>query len=78
MLTSGPSTGGLCLEAWVRAGPYYRAEFHFMAGWIALRFLADPARALEHFTHVDEGSNVTVRVGCQKLPSASMLTRLGS
>ena len=26
--------------------PYYRAEFHFMAGWIALRFLADPATAL--------------------------------
>jgi soluble lytic murein transglycosylase len=22
---------------------YYRAELHFMAGWIALRFLADPA-----------------------------------
>ena len=21
------------------ANPYYRAEYHFMAGWIALRFL---------------------------------------
>ena len=38
------------------ANPYYRAEFHFMAGWIALRFLADPATALEHFAHVDEGT----------------------
>jgi soluble lytic murein transglycosylase-like protein len=39
------------------ANPYYRAEFHFMAGWIALRFLSDPSRALEHFRHVDEGSS---------------------
>jgi soluble lytic murein transglycosylase len=38
------------------ANPYYRAEFHFMAGWIALRFLGDPAAALEHFNHIDEGS----------------------
>ena len=38
------------------ANPYYRAEFHFMAGWIALRFLADPATALKHFAHVDYGS----------------------
>ena len=36
--------------------PYYRAEFHFMAGWIALRFLTDPATALEHFAHIDDGS----------------------
>jgi soluble lytic murein transglycosylase len=39
------------------ANPYYRAEFHFMAGWIALRFLADPATARAHFAHIDEGSN---------------------
>jgi soluble lytic murein transglycosylase len=38
------------------ANPYYRAEFHFMAGWIALRFLSDPTTALAHFEHVDEGS----------------------
>ena len=37
------------------ANPYYRAELHFMAGWIALRFLADPAAALKHFAHVDDG-----------------------
>jgi soluble lytic murein transglycosylase len=38
------------------ANAYYRAEFHFMAGWIALRFLANPASALEHFAHIDDGS----------------------
>jgi soluble lytic murein transglycosylase len=38
------------------ANPYYRADFHFMPGWIALRFLADPATALQHFARVDEGS----------------------
>jgi soluble lytic murein transglycosylase len=38
------------------ANLYYRAEFHFMAGWIALRFLGDPATALEHFAHIDDGS----------------------
>ncbi len=32
--------------------PYYRAEFHFLAGWIALRFLDAPTTALEHFAHV--------------------------
>jgi peptidoglycan lytic transglycosylase len=39
------------------ANPYYRAEFHFMQGWIALRFLSDPIKALRHFGKVDEGSN---------------------
>jgi soluble lytic murein transglycosylase len=43
-------------EAAPPANPYYRAEFHFMAGWIALRFLADPTTAIEHFARVDEGS----------------------
>jgi peptidoglycan lytic transglycosylase len=38
------------------ANIYYRAEYHFMAGWIALRFLHDPTTALDHFIHVDEGS----------------------
>src|SRR5262249_14902314 len=35
--------------------PYYQSEFHFMAGWIALRFLGDPAVALDHFAHIDDG-----------------------
>jgi soluble lytic murein transglycosylase len=42
-------------EAAAPANPYYRAEFHFMSGWIALRFLSDPITALRHFAKVDEG-----------------------
>ena len=38
------------------ANLYYRAEYHFIAGWIALRFLNDPAAASEHFAHIDEGT----------------------
>jgi soluble lytic murein transglycosylase len=38
------------------ANPYYRAETHFMAGWIALRFLNDPTTALTHFAHIDDGA----------------------
>jgi len=44
-------------EAAAPANPYYRAEFHFMPGWIALRFLSDPITALRHFAKVDEGTN---------------------
>jgi soluble lytic murein transglycosylase len=44
-------------EAAAPANPYYRAEFHFMAGWIALRFLSDPITALQHFAKIDEGSS---------------------
>ena len=43
-------------EAALPANRYYRAEYHFMAGWIALRFLDDPNTALKHFTHIDDGS----------------------
>jgi soluble lytic murein transglycosylase len=48
---------GVVSQAAAPANPYYRAEFHFMQGWIALRFLSDPITALRHFTKVDEGSN---------------------
>ena len=44
-------------EAAGPANPYYRAEFHFMPGWIALRFLSDPITALRHFAKIDEGSS---------------------
>ncbi len=40
-------------DAAAPANKYYRAEFHFMAGWIALRFLNDPTAALTHFAHVE-------------------------
>jgi soluble lytic murein transglycosylase len=33
----------------------YRAEQHFTAGWIALRFLHDPAAALAHFARIADG-----------------------
>ena len=36
------------------ANPYYRAEAHFIAGWIALRFLDDPKAAFAHFAHIDD------------------------
>jgi peptidoglycan lytic transglycosylase len=43
-------------QAALPSNPYYRAELHFLAGWIALRFLADPITAFEHFARVDDGS----------------------
>jgi peptidoglycan lytic transglycosylase len=42
-------------DATLPANPYYRAEQHFMAGWIALRFLNNPNAALANFIHVDDG-----------------------
>src|SRR5260370_37956962 len=47
---------GIVRDAARPADEYYRAEAHFMAGWIALRFLNDPATAIAHFAHVDDGS----------------------
>ena len=35
----------------------YRAESQFTAGWIALRFLNDPATALTHFAKIGHASN---------------------
>ncbi|MBM3573968.1 MAG: lytic transglycosylase domain-containing protein, partial [Alphaproteobacteria bacterium] len=35
----------------------YRAEWHFTAGWIALRYLNDPATAYEHFKLIGEGQD---------------------
>lgn len=43
-------------DAAMPANPNYRAEAHFMAGWIALRFRNDAATAQTHFAHVDDGS----------------------
>lgn len=43
------------------ANDYYRADVHFMCGWIALRYLHDPKTAASHFARIDEGaSNPTV------------------
>jgi soluble lytic murein transglycosylase len=38
------------------ANEYYRADFHFMSGWIALRYLNEPMTAQRYFRHVDDGS----------------------
>jgi soluble lytic murein transglycosylase len=44
------------------ANQYYRSDFHFMCGWIALRYLDDPAKAAKHFARIDESSpNPTVQ-----------------
>ena len=42
------------------ANPYYRADFYFMAGWIALRFLSDPVTALAHFSQIDTGASAPI------------------
>ncbi len=44
-------------DAALPANEYYRADFHFMSGWIALRYLNEPARARAHFTHIDDGAS---------------------
>jgi soluble lytic murein transglycosylase len=38
----------------------YRAEHQFTAGWIALRFLKDPATALPHFARIAEDSEQSI------------------
>jgi soluble lytic murein transglycosylase len=44
-------------EAAPPANEYYRADFHFMTGWIALRYLNDPLTARAHFAHIDDGAS---------------------
>jgi soluble lytic murein transglycosylase len=43
-------------DAALPADEYYRADFHFTCGWVALRYRNDPATARAHFAHIDEGS----------------------
>jgi soluble lytic murein transglycosylase len=43
-------------EAALPANENYRAEFHFMPGWIALRYLNEPASARAHFARIDDGT----------------------
>ena len=38
------------------ANEYYRADVHFMCGWIALRYLDDPRTAAAHFALIDQES----------------------
>jgi soluble lytic murein transglycosylase len=43
-------------EAGLPANENYRAESYFLPGWIALRYLNEPATARERFAHIDDGS----------------------
>jgi soluble lytic murein transglycosylase len=43
-------------DAALPATENYRADFHFMSGWIALRYRNDPATARAHFARIDDGS----------------------
>lgn len=43
-------------SAAVPAMEIYRVDYHFMCGWIALRYLDDPKAAMTHFAAIDEGS----------------------
>ena len=38
------------------ANEYYQADFYFMTGWIALRYLHDPVAASGYFAHIDDRS----------------------
>jgi soluble lytic murein transglycosylase len=49
------SAYAIAREAAPPASENYRSDFHFMQGWIALRYLGDAKTALTHFAHVDEG-----------------------
>ena len=49
------------------ANEYYRSDFHFMCGWIALRYLDDPATAARHFAHIDDGAGQSDRAGAGEL-----------
>jgi soluble lytic murein transglycosylase len=37
------------------ASENFRADHHFMSGWIALRYLHDPRSAMAHFALIDQG-----------------------
>jgi len=43
-------------EAAPPANENYRAESYFMPGWIALRYLGEPATARDLFAHIDDGA----------------------
>jgi soluble lytic murein transglycosylase len=43
-------------DAALPANEYYRADYHFMCGWIALRYRNDPVTARTHFVHIDDDS----------------------
>jgi len=44
-------------EAAVPPQGNYRVDYYFTSGWIALRYLHDPAAAASHFAHISEGTD---------------------
>jgi soluble lytic murein transglycosylase len=46
----------VAVSAALPAKDVYRVDYHFMCGWIALRYLDDPRTALTHFAAIDAGS----------------------
>jgi soluble lytic murein transglycosylase len=52
----------VCRDATLPTNPAYRAEHHFMAGWIALRYLNDAVTAYEHFKRVAEGNDNPISI----------------
>lgn len=55
-LGDAPTAYQVATRSALPANPYYRAELHFLTGWIALRFLNDPGTAFKHFALIDEGA----------------------
>jgi soluble lytic murein transglycosylase len=51
-----PNAYQVVRNAALPANEYYQADLHFMRGWIALRYLKDPATAGAHFAHIDDVS----------------------
>lgn len=43
-------------DAALPASENYRADSHFLPGWIELRYLNEPLTAQAHFAHIDDGS----------------------
>ncbi len=60
-------------DAALPANEYYRADFHFMSGWIALRYLNDVPMARAHFAHIDDGASnpIAQNSGLTKLSCGS-------
>ncbi len=58
MLDLGDATKAyrIARDAAVPKRDNYRVEHQFTAGWIALRFVKDPATALTHFARIPDGS----------------------
>jgi soluble lytic murein transglycosylase len=52
----------VCRDATLPTNPNYRAEHHFMAGWIALRYLNDAPTAYEHFKRISEDNENPISI----------------